>query len=97
LVTGGTTCRRRSNSSEGEIGIAVIASPGRSCRSASSIAAANTAAEGMTPASPAPLMPSGLRGEGVSRWSMSMCSGTSVTYGIRKSMKDALTSCPFSS
>ena len=40
--------------------------------SASSIAAANTAADGMTPASPAPLMPSGFSGDGVSRWSISI-------------------------
>ena len=51
----------------------------------------------MTPASPAPLMPSGLSGDGVSRWSISIRAGTSVTYGIRKSMNDALSSCPDSS
>ena len=45
--------------------------------SASSIAAANTACPGITPASPSPLMPSGLSGEGVSRWSISTC-GTSL-------------------
>ena len=65
---------RRGNSSDGEIGMAVMGKP-----SASSIAAANTAADGITPASPAPLMPSGLSGDGVSRWSMSMPSGISVT------------------
>ena len=32
-----------------------------------------TASRGMTPASPAPLMPSGFSGDGVSRWSISMC------------------------
>ena len=47
--------------------MAVIGKP-----SASSMAAANTAADGITPASPAPLMPSGLSGDGVSRWSMSI-------------------------
>ena len=51
---------RRVKRSEGEIGIAVIAKP-----SASEIADANTAADGITPASPAPLMPSGLSGDGV--------------------------------
>ena len=66
-------------------------------RSASSIAAANTAADGMTPASPAPLMPSGLSGDGVSRWSMSIEVGTSVTYGMRKSMNEAFRSWPASS
>jgi len=47
--------------------------------SASSIAAANTAAPGITPASPAPLMPSGLSGDGVTMWSISIRSGTSLT------------------
>ncbi len=47
--------------------MAVIGKP-----SASEIAAANTAADGITPASPAPLMPSGLSGDGVSRWSISI-------------------------
>ena len=55
------------------MGIDMIGKP-----SASSMAAAKTAAEGITPASPAPLMPSGLSGDGVSRWSMSMVAGTSV-------------------
>ena len=58
---------RSSNSSDGEIGIARIGNP-----SASSIAEAKTAADGMTPASPAPLSPSGFSGDGVSRWSMSI-------------------------
>ena len=40
--------------------------------SASSIAEAITAADGITPASPAPLMPSGFSGDGVSRWSISI-------------------------
>src|SRR5215472_10899442 len=66
--------RRSSNRSLGEIGIEVIGIP-----SASSIAAANTAALGITPASPAPLTPSGLSGDGVSRWSISIRSGTSLT------------------
>ena len=44
--------------------------------SASSIAEAMTADTGMHPASPAPLMPNGLRGDGVSRWSVSIV-GTS--------------------
>src|SRR5579862_7455309 len=57
--------RRSSNSSDGEIGIDVIGKP-----SASSMAEANTAALGMTPASPAPLIPSGFSGDGVSRWSI---------------------------
>ena len=74
MTTPGSCCSRRANRSEGEIGIAVIAKP-----SASEIAEANTAADGITPASPAPLMPSGFSGEGVSRWSMSMRAGTSVT------------------
>src|SRR6185437_16422012 len=58
---------RNSNRSEGEIGIVVIGKP-----SASEIAEAKTAAPGITPASPAPLMPSGLSGDGVSRWSISI-------------------------
>ena len=65
-------CRwRSSHSSTGEIGIEVIANP-----SASEIAEAMTAVTGMHPASPAPLMPNGFSGDGVSRWSISMC-GTS--------------------
>src|SRR5690606_18428606 len=60
-------CRSRSSHSwEGEIGIAVTGKP-----SASSIAPAMTALTGMHPASPAPLMPSGFSGLGVSRWSAS--------------------------
>ena len=51
--------RRSAYSSDGEIGIAVIGKP-----SASEMAAANTAADGITPASPAPLMPSGFSGDG---------------------------------
>ncbi len=55
----------------------------------------------MTPASPAPLMPNGFSGDGVSwwpriSWPSSAC-GISVTYGIRKSMNDALSSCPSAS
>ena len=69
-----SVARRSAYSSDGEIGIAVIAKP-----SASEIAAANTAADGITPASPAPLMPSGFSGDGVSRWSISIDVGTSVT------------------
>ena len=68
--TAGREAARSSNRSLGEIGIDVIGMP-----SASSIAAANTAAPGITPASPAPLMPSGFSGEGVSRWSISMLAG----------------------
>ena len=49
------------------IGIEVIAKP-----SASSMAEAMTADTGMHPASPAPLMPNGFSGDGVSRWSVSM-------------------------
>ena len=64
--------------------------------SASSRAEAITADTGMVPASPAPLIPSGLSGLGVSRWSVSTC-GTSEAYGMRKSMKDALSSWPDSS
>jgi hypothetical protein len=41
-------------------------------------------------------MPSGLSGDGVSRWSVSTV-GTSEAYGIRKSMKEALRSWPCSS
>ena len=40
--------------------------------SASSMAEAITAETGITPASPAPLMPSGFSGDGVSRWSVSI-------------------------
>ena len=72
----------------GEIGIAAIRRP-----TASSIADAIAAVPGMTPASPAPLIPSGFSGDGVSWWSMSM-SGTSEAYGIRKSMNEAFCSCP---
>src|SRR5690606_23814514 len=76
VASAGTSAcsRRRAKSSDGEIGIALMGKP-----SASSMAAANTAADGITPASPAPLMPSGLSGDGVSRWSISMDVGTSVT------------------
>ena len=56
----------------GEIGIRVMGTP-----SASSTAEANSAMPGITPASPAPLMPSGFSGEGVCRWSISTV-GTSV-------------------
>jgi hypothetical protein len=42
-------------------------------------------------------MPSGLSGEGVSRWSISIVSGTSVAYGMRKSMKEAFCSWPSAS
>ena len=80
--------RPSSHSSDGEIGMRVIGKP-----SASEIAEANSAADGITPASPAPLIPSGFRGDGVSRWSVSI-TGTSEAYGIRKSMYDALSSCP---
>ena len=54
--------RTRSYSSVGEIGIDEIRRP-----TASSIADAIAAVPGMTPASPAPLMPSGFSGDGVSR------------------------------
>jgi hypothetical protein len=37
-----------------------------------------------------------LSGDGVSRWSVSI-RGTSVAYGMRKSMNEALRICPFSS
>ena len=50
----------------------------------------------MVPASPTPLTPSGLTGDGVSVWWISGA-GTSVAYGIRKSMKLALSSWPVSS
>ena len=63
--------RRSSQRSLGEIGIRVIGKP-----SASSMADAMTADTGMQPASPAPLMPKGFSGDGVSRWSASMV-GTS--------------------
>ena len=66
---------RSSYRSLGLIGIAVI----RTIPSASSIADANRADEGITPASPAPLIPSGFSGDGVSRWSISIVVGTSVT------------------
>jgi hypothetical protein len=55
-----------------------------------------TAWPGITPASPTPLTPNGFSGDGEVRWSVSTV-GTSDAYGIRKSMKDALTSCPASS
>src|SRR5262249_36491969 len=80
--------RRSSHSSDGEIGIRSIRNP-----SASSMAEASTAAPGITPASPAPLMPSGFSGDGVSRWSIST-TGTSEAYGIRKSMNEAFSSWP---
>ena len=65
--------------------------------SASSIAAAMTADVGITPASPAPFIPRGLRPDGVTVWSISSESGISVTNGIRKSMYDALSIWPCSS
>ncbi|MFC6935369.1 hypothetical protein ACFQHO_37055 [Actinomadura yumaensis] len=80
--------RRRWKRASGLRGIASIPMP-----SASSTADAITADTGITPASPAPLMPSGLSGDGVSRWSISTA-GTSVAYGIRKSMNEALRSWP---
>ncbi len=85
-------CRwRSSHSSTGEIGIEVMAKP-----SASEMAEAMTALTGMQPASPAPLIPNGFSGDGVCRWSVSMC-GISDAYGMRKSMNDALSSWPDSS
>ena len=83
--------RTRSYSSVGEIGIDEIRRP-----TASSIADAIAAVPGMTPASPAPLMPSGFSGDGVYWWSMAT-SGTSDAYGIRKSMNEAFCSCPSAS
>lgn len=65
-------------------------------RSASSIAEAITCATGIVPASPTPLMPSGLSGDGVSWCRISMF-GISVAYGMRKSMNPALRSDPSSS
>jgi hypothetical protein len=47
----------------------------------------------LVPASPTPLMPSSLLGEGVSMCSSSG-SGTSVAYGMRKSAKEAFWICP---
>src|SRR5699024_5566665 len=66
---------RRAYSSEGDIGMAVMGKP-----SASSMADASAAETGITPASPAPLSPNGFIVEGVSWWSISIPSGTSVTY-----------------
>ena len=83
--------RRSSHSSDGEIGIRSIRKP-----SASSMAEAITAWPGITPASPTPLTPNGFSGDGDVRWSVSTV-GTSDAYGIRKSMKDALSSWPDSS
>src|SRR5205823_1167271 len=56
-----------SNSLSGDRGISVIGTP-----IASSIADPSTAPTGITPASPAPLIPSGFSGDGVSMWSISM-------------------------
>src|SRR5580658_5864600 len=50
--------------------------------SASSIAEINAATAGMTPSSPTPLTPSGLRGDGVSLYRVSIF-GTSVAVGSR--------------
>src|SRR5438067_813354 len=58
----------------GESGMFRITMP---CPRASSTAEAVTAATGITPASPAPLMPRGFSGERDSRWSISM-DGSSV-------------------
>ena len=80
--------RTRSYSSVGEIGMEAIRRP-----TASSIADAMAAVPGMTPASPAPLMPSGFSGDGVDWWSITT-SGISLAYGIRKSMNEAFCSCP---
>jgi hypothetical protein len=49
-------------------------------------ALAIAAGTAIVPASPTPLTPSALLGDGVSMW-MSSGSGTSVAYGMRKSMK----------
>src|SRR5690625_2275923 len=81
--------RRSSYNSLGEIGMLVIGIP-----SASSIAAAIAADVGITPASPAPLIPRGFSGECVSRWPTSIRVGSSETYGIRKSIYEALANCP---
>src|SRR5437879_5185015 len=56
-----------SYSFSGESGISLIGTP-----RASSMAAAITAPTGITPASPAPFTPSGLSGDGVSKWSISI-------------------------
>ena len=50
----------------------------------------------MAPASPTPLMPSALSGEGVSVWPIVM-SGISTAVGIRKSMNVVVSGCPLSS
>ena len=83
---------RNPNRRFGLIGMASIRNP-----TASSTADANTAETGMTPASPAPLMPNGFSGEGVTWWPSSNRSGISVAYGIRKSMNDAFSDWPCSS
>ena len=70
LATWSASERTRSYSSVGEIGIAAIRRP-----TASSIAEAIAAYPGMTPASPAPLRPSGFSGDAVSWWSITT-SGT---------------------
>ena len=63
---------------------------------ASSTADAITCGTAMVPASPTPLIPSGLSGDGVCMWIISTA-GTSVAKGIRKSMKLALRGVPSSS
>ena len=63
--------RTRSYNCVGEMGIDAIRRP-----TASSIADAIAADPGITPASPAPLRPSGFSGDGVCWWSMTT-SGTS--------------------
>src|SRR3990170_4122388 len=83
-----------SHSRFGLSGISQISSP--STPRASSTAWAKSGATGMAPASPAPLMPSGLSGEGVSTWPTSI-GGTSSEVGSKKSISEPLSSCPFSS
>src|SRR5205814_2830940 len=69
-----------SNSLFGLSGISMISTP--KSDKASSTACANSAPVGMHPASPTPLRPTGLNGDGVSRCAVSI-GGTSVAVGIR--------------
>src|SRR5580704_1771005 len=71
-----------SNKRDGLSGISLSSIFRSKSPSAFSIACANNGPTGMAPASPAPLMPSGLSGDVVTVWAISMC-GTSSAVGSR--------------
>src|SRR5215475_4512081 len=82
---GGRDARLPATSSHSRLGLSGISRssmPVPDSASASSMAWANNDPTGMAPASPAPLMPSGLSGDTVTVWSSSM-RGTSTAVGSR--------------